>query len=74
MNGLGNTLLIFGKHLALFWPLILHLEQAEYAKKILLSAKLLAKLLVKIQFRADISHEISTLFCYLCSCIKTQIT
>ena len=26
-------------------------------KKILLSAKLLAKLLVKIQFRADISHE-----------------
>ena len=33
MNGLGNTLLIFGKHLALFWPLILHLEQAEYAQK-----------------------------------------
>ena len=26
-------------------------------EKILLSAKLLAKLLVKIQFRADISHE-----------------
>ena len=43
-------------------------------KKILLSAKLLAKSLVKIQFRADISHEISALFCYLCSCIKTQIT
>ena len=31
-------------------------------KKILLSAKLLAKLLVKIQFRADISHETSAFF------------
>ena len=31
-------------------------------EKILLSAKLLAKPLVKIQFRADISHEISALF------------
>ena len=33
-------------------------------EKILLSAKLLAKPLVKIQFRADISHEISALFWY----------
>ena len=31
MNGLGNMLLILGKHLPWFWLLILHLEQAEYA-------------------------------------------
>ena len=74
MNSLGNTLLILGNIWPYFGLLFCIWNRQNMQKKILLSAKLLAKPLVKIQFRADISHEISALFCYLCSCIKTQIT
>ena len=74
MNSLGNTLLILGNIWPYFGLLFCIWNRQNMHEKILLSAKLLAKPLVKIQFRADISHEISALFCYLCSCIKTQIT
>ena len=62
MNSLGNTLLILGNIWPYFGLLFCIWNRQNMQKKILLSAKLLAKPLVKIQFRADISHEISALF------------